>query len=612
MPFILDEVRRLTGPNLLSDEPGAIADVLFSDSEPSKVLACWQKHLIDCQQAVEWQRWQPEQQSYYRYYEGGLSLSIAAPMDLLYSACDLIELAWDLCVAELNDPSTNSNVNANAQPSAHDCAEGTAPLALPARLHALKLSIEQELHPALIAFIHQAAMHNVICLVDDDDISLGTGPTARTWPVLDLPDAASIMWSDYAEVPLALITGTNGKSTSVRLAAEIAKAAGINAGVTSTDFIKVGDSIIDKGDYSGPGGARMLLRDNRTEMAFLEVARGGLLRRGLPVKQAQAALVTNVASDHLGEYGIHTVDDIAEVKIMVAKAIAPLRNTCGLPENLIARQTESDKGRMLVLNADDKRLVHHAKTLNMPICWFSPNASNPLIVQALANYHPCVFSNGTELIYSHQTPTTIARIVDIPMTINGTAAHNIENALGVIGLCKALNIDSAAITAGLQSFASSADDNPGRGNMYEVNGVTVIVDFAHNSHSMRAVINMASKMPAKRTHVMFSHAGDRSDAEIKAVTDAVRTLAPSTYVLAELEHYLRGRALGEVSAMVHQHLLSNGVAENNIVLASDPLAGAKQAMLSAELGDLVLLFALENRENVQAFLLSLSYIKPSA
>mgnify|MGYP000409560752 FL=1 len=132
------------------------------------------------------------------------------------------------------------------------------------RLAALKQTIAEERNPALLEFINQANIHNVVCLVDDDEISLGMGAKSATWSIDKFPDPKTISWQLYSAIPLALVTGTNGKSTSVRLAAEIAKAASLNAGVTSTDFIKVGDTIIDEGDYSGPGGARMLLRDKRT------------------------------------------------------------------------------------------------------------------------------------------------------------------------------------------------------------------------------------------------------------------------------------------------------------------------------------------------------------
>jgi cyanophycin synthetase len=414
------------------------------------------------------------------------------------------------------------------------------------------------------------------------------GATSETWPIDKFPDPKSVNWQQYSTIPLALVTGTNGKSTSVRLAAEIAKSASLNAGVTSTDFIKVGDTIIDDGDYSGPGGARLLLRDKRTEIAFLEVARGGLLRRGLPVQTANVALVTNVAGDHLGQYGINTVEEIATVKSIVSKGIQ--------------KGSDYSKGT-LVLNADDALLVTESKNLNVPICWFSENENNPLIVKALSENNPCVFVRNNKLIYSHIEQEVIANITDIPMTVNGTAKHNIQNALGVIGLTKALGIASDAILSGLLNFGSDATDNPGRGNIYKVNGVTVIVDFAHNSHSMQALVNMASNMPAKSKHVMFSHAGDRSDSDILDVANAVSKLQPSTYVLAEINRYLRGREPNEISLLVKSHLLATAIEEKNIILASNPIDGTKKIMARAVSGDLVLLFVLDEREKVQALLI---------
>jgi UDP-N-acetylmuramyl tripeptide synthase len=569
MAFELDEVRRLTGPNLLSNEPGAIIDVFFDNVEAQVVIDCWQKHLYHCQVSLGSEYTWPSN-CYDRHYKGGASMSISAPMDLLYSACDLIELAWDLCVAELS-VGENSEYSVSMLP----------------RLAALKETIVDERHPQLLEFMRQAQAHDVVCLVDDDEISLGMGANSETWPIDAFQDPQSVSWQQYSTIPLALITGTNGKSTSVRLAAGIAKAASLSAGVTSTDFIKVGDTIIDDGDYSGPGGARLVLRDKRTEIAFLEVARGGLLRRGLPVQFANVALITNVASDHLGQYGINTVEEIATVKSMVSKAI-PQGN-------------DFTKG-MLVLNADDVLLVKESEKLHVPICWFSENEHNPQILQALSQHHPCVFVQNNELVYSDSEQVIIAAVSDIPMTVNGTAKHNIQNALGVIGLTKALGICNDDVLSGLMNFSSDASDNPGRGNIYEVNGITVIVDFAHNSHSMQAVVNMASSMPAKAKHVMFSHAGDRSDKDMLDVAKAVSALRPNTYVLAEINKYLRGREPNEISFLVKEHLLTTGIVEEDIILASDPLDGTRKIMDRAVVGDLVLLFVLDDREKVQTLL----------
>lgn len=570
MELSLDEVRRLTGPNLLSQYPGAIADVFISSVDTKAVVNCWQRHLQECLLAVGWQ-----EKSYYRLYDGGASVSVSAPMDVLYSACDLLELAWDCCVDEINGTNIhNKNV----------------------RLAALQAAITQERHPELIALINSANQHGVICLPDDDDVSLGTGVSSQTWTIDKLPLIESVNWQQYKQIPLALITGTNGKSTSVRLAAEIAMAAGMQAGVTSTDFIKVGSTIIDKGDYSGPGGARMLLRDKRTEIAFLEVARGGLLRRGLPIDEANVALITNVASDHLGQYGINTVDEIAHVKLMVAKAI-------------------KSKGSFLVLNADDTRLVKFMPEFfpagqPAPVCWFSLDANNPLIQEYISEKRPCVYAEDGHIIYSHESKHVVAKIDQLPMTVNGTAIHNVQNALGVVGLCRTMGISLEAIRSGLLSFSQNPADNPGRGNVYDVNGAKVIVDFAHNAHSMKAVMNMASNMAEavpeqSKITIMFSHGGDRSNQEIFDVADAVHSIKPDTYILSELETYLRGREMGEISDLVETHLLGKGVAQDSLIKALDPLDGAIKALVGASSGDLILLFVLDKREEVERYLTQL-------
>jgi cyanophycin synthetase len=193
------------------------------------------------------------------------------------------------------------------------------------------------------------------------------------------------------------------------------------------------------------------------------------------------------------------------------------------------------------------------------------------------------------------------------MTVNSTAMHNVQNALGVVGLCKTLGISSEAIQSGLMSFGSNAADNPGRTNVYDVNGITVIVDFAHNAHSMKAVMdmakNMAKTMPNDGTiSVMFSHGGDRSNKEIFDVADAVRSINPSSYILCELETYLRGRDMGEISDLVETYLLEKGIPAAALVKALDPIDGAQKALNVAKAGDLVLLFVLDKREQVDSYL----------
>lgn len=561
----LDEVRRLTGPNLLWDKPGAIVDVLLAAQHKAAALTLWQKWIVLLLKEFGW----AGESHIHREHEFGFNFAISAPLDALYTACEVAELAWQCCASELESK---------------DLPDWQS------RLEELKAELKLEQNPALLALLGAAQGHQVSCLFDDDELSLGMGANLDLWPVRQLPDVTQVDWSKYKDIPCALITGTNGKSTSVRLAAQIAKAAGICAGVTSTDFIRVGEEIIDEGDYSGPGGARMLLRDHRTELAFLEVARGGILRRGLPVTRVDAALITNVASDHLGQYGINTVAQLAETKFVVCKAL-------------------DDEG-ILVLNADNALVVEQAKTLapalQSRICWFSTEQSNALIQGQLAYGGRAVLVSEGQINYHFKGQSeTICKVVDIPMTLQGAAMHNVQNALGVVGLCKALGLRNDAIVDGLLSFGSDALDNPGRGNIYQLEGTQVIVDFAHNEHGMQAVVDMARQMPANKYIVMFGHGGDRSDQEIYALTDAVLALDAELYIPVEVEKYLRGREVNEVTALVKQHMLRQGVAAEHIQLAASPLEGAKQALAHASPGDVVLLFVLDQRQEVHEWLSSL-------
>ena len=551
MRLELDEARRLTGPNLLWDHPGAIVDVFIAGIDKQKVVNLWQHWVAKLLEEFGWQS-----DTTYRLHNEGANLALCAPMDALYCACDLAELAWHCAVAELR---------------------GEAIPDWQQRLNELHLELAEERNPALISFMDAAQKHGVSCIVDDDEVSLGMGKSSQTWPSRALPELATIQWQQYQDIPRVFITGTNGKSTSVRLASHIAKAAGYVAGVTSTDFIRVGDDIIDTGDYSGPGGARMLLRNPRTELAFLEVARGGILRRGIPVDSVNAALITNVASDHLGQYGINTVAELAQTKFVVAKGL--------------------DANGTLVLNADNKLVV------DKKICWFSTDETNPLIQSQLTSGGAAVFIRNRHIVYAAANQEEVIEgLEQVPMTLNGAAEHNVQNALGVVGLCKALNLPTQAIRDGLQDFGSNAQDNPGRGNIYEVNGIQVLVDFAHNEHSMRAVVKTIKQLPAKRRIAMFSHAGDRSDEDIRNLTAAVTELDASLYVVCELERYLRGREIGDVPKVATEFLRQQAVPAKKIQYAANPLEGAKIAMEFAQPGDVVLLFVLSDREEVHHYL----------
>jgi cyanophycin synthetase len=552
--LVLDDTRRLTGPNMLWEHPGAVMDVFYEGYADEKITELWQHYSRQVLDAVGW----AEQKSIARCFDGGVNLAISAPMDQLYSAIFVAQTAWRFCAASLL---------------------GQPPGDFTAMVDDLKSVMAREANPALIDLIEAAYDHNVDVLTDDDDLSLGHGIGSAVWPVSDLPSVADVPWDRLHDIPVALITGTNGKTTTTRLCAAIAKAAGKVAGLTSTDFVRVGDDILDRGDYSGPGGARMLLRDPRLEMAYLEVARGGILRRGLPLRRARAAIVTNVAADHLGQYGVNTVADLAVAKFAVYRTLA-------------------DDG-VLVLNADDPYVVAEAARTPANICWFSLDPKSVQIMDAQSTSKPCAWLQDSTLCYfDGAKATNVIDVAAIPLTMGGAARYNVQNALGALCMSRAMGLSDKAICAGLSGFQNDPKDNPGRCNEFHVNGARVYVDFAHNPHSIAAVTGAMAAIPAKRRFITLSHAGDRSDQDIRDVTATALELKPDYVVAVELFDYLRGRKTGEITMLIADECIKHGMTPDQIIHASSPLDGTSKVLDKLQTGDLALLLVLSEREKI--------------
>lgn len=550
----VDDARRLTGPGLLWDKPGAVMDVFFTGIDASQVTALWEVHARRVLDALGWH----EQSLTHRTFTGGVNLAISAPMDQLYSAIFAVQTAWHFCAAEL----------LAAPPGDFDQMVAD-----------VKGVMAKEANPALIALIAAAEANGVDILCDDDEISIGHGTGSRVWPVEALPAPEDIDWSSLHNIPVAFITGTNGKTTTTRLLEAIARASGKVAGLTSTEFVRVGDDILDRGDYSGPGGGRMLLRDKRLEIACLEVARGGILRRGLPTRAATAAAVTNVANDHLGQYGVNTVPELAQAKFAVHRTLA--------------------KGGVLALNADDPYVRSEAEHTEANIWWFSLDAQNDLIRQARDAGNCCAYVRQANIVfYDGTTEQLVIPVADVPLTMGGAAKYNIQNALAALCLALALDLPRQAVREGLAGFKPDAKDNPGRCNEFSYHGARVFVDFAHNPHSISAVCDALSGLPAKRRFIMLSHAGDRSDQDIQDVTATAMAFHPDIIVAAELEGYLRGRTLGEIPDLIETTASAQGLNPKQVLRASSPSQAAAMILEMLEPGDLALLLVLSERDAV--------------
>jgi len=493
--------RRLTGPNLLWEKPGAVIDVEFGELSPDLVIGAWETEARRLLDAVEWK----EEELCVRRFEGGASLALSAPVDALYAATEVNEAAWD---------------------AARDFLDGSRRQLLQRVARGLKDEIRDEERPRLQRLMAAAQEKSVPVVLDTDEVSLGLGKHSQCWELHAVPHPDDVEWSLLSRIPVAVITGTNGKTTTVRLMSSIGRAAGLTTGISSTDWLSVGGEIIEKDDYAGPEGARKILRDRRCELAVLETARGGLLRRGLAVDHADAALITNIAADHIGEFGVQNLEELADVKWIVTRSLG-------------------DTGT-LVLNADDPRLVARAGSVNVPIIWFSPDPGNPVLREHLAAGGTCCTLNrGRIVLKQAASMQSVAPVDRIPICFGGAARHNVANAMAATALAHALGIDRKAIRGGLEGMAT--DDNPGRANVYYVDGVKVLLDFAHNPHGMRAVMDMASQVEAKRRLLIIGQAGDRGDQDIRDLAGAAEGIHFDRVLIKRLDKYSRGRKQGEAA-----------------------------------------------------------------
>ena len=550
----LQDSRRLTGPNLVADGPGAVIDGRLDGVDPMRFRDAWRARIREVLDAVGW----AGETLAERVYRGGVTVFHSAPVDALYAATEVNEWAW--------------------MAAASDVGGGGGPETIERARTRLRALIDEESNPRLLALQVVAAERGLTFLTDDDLASVGTGMGALTWAVDALPDAAEVQWDDVYDVARVLVTGTNGKTTTVRMIDAIGKQAGRLTGFTCTDGIYVNGELLDGGDWSGPGGGRAVLRDNRVELAILETARGGMLRRGLAVDRAQGALVTNVAADHLGEWGILTVDDVATAKLTVAKAVR--------------------HGAPMVVNADDAVLARAARALGRPVTWIAVEEAAAVRAQMGAADVAWVTRDGWIVRLDGGTAVPLVEVSAVPATLDGAAIYNVSNALGAAALAFASGLDDSDIAAGLTGFDPSPDRSPGRTNLFDVGGVKILVDFVHNPHGLAAVGRLIERLAPARLGLMVGHAGDRDDHAIRELAQAAWALDPERVAVKELAGYLRGRQAGEVGGIIHDEIVRLGAPAETISLHPDEVDAARDLFRWARSGDMLLLATQVQRQAV--------------
>lgn len=544
--------RRLTGPNILAERPLAVLDLTLDGADPAAFEARWHEIVVRYADALGW----PHPTFHRRDYPDALSLAFSAPLDQLYTATEVNDRAWFELTGE---PPPDSEYGQESDAEA---------------LARMRAAAASEADPGLLLLIEAAASHGVTLLHDDELVSLGMGRYSQSWPLPELPDPGALGWAPYRDVPVGLVTGTNGKSTSARYAAAILGASGRCVGLSSTDWIRAGDEVLDRGDYSGPGGARAVLRHPRVDAAVLETARGGIKRRGLALARADAALITNVAEDHLGDFGVPDVAELLELKWVVTTAVR-------------------EQG-LLVLNADDPMLVARAEGYPGHIAWYGTDVSQEPLRSATASGTAAALEAGELVLYADGRRTPLLPAAEVAMSLEGLARHNLSNALGAALLAHSLGADSIAIAAGLRD--ADDDDNPGRMGRMRINGATVLVDFAHNPHGLDALFAVARAVPARRKLLLIGQAGDRRDEDIRALALEAWSLGLDRIIIKEMANYARGRPHGEVAGILRDAFLELGADPAMLAYHEDELDAVDAAVAWAEPGDLAVLLIHERIE----------------
>ncbi len=373
-----------------------------------------------------------------------------------------------------------------------------------------------------------------------------------------------------SRIPVAAITGTNGKTTTSRMLANIAKSAGFTTGMTSTDGVYIDGSLSVKGDMTGPTSAQIVLRDPSVDFAVLETARGGIVKRGLGYHESDVSCCLNVTADHLGLRGVDTVAQLAEVKRIVVE---------------VAKDT-------VVLNADDKyclEMAEHCKAKH--ICYVTMDSGHGLVREHIrSGGKAAVLEKGIngEMITFYDNGAHIPLIWThlIPATLEGKALHNVQNAMFAAAMAYAFEVSLDHIRQGLRTFSNSFYQAPGRMNVFDEHPFKVILDYAHNPAAIDMITGLASRLDVSgKRRIVLAMPGDRRDEDI---FEAAKICSQGfDEYICKADDLRRGRGFDEVPKMLEQELLKNGVSQEQIKIIPNEVDAVSYALEASKAGDLL-------------------------
>ena len=377
-----------------------------------------------------------------------------------------------------------------------------------------------------------------------------------------------------SRVPIAAITGTNGKTTTARMLAHIAKMAGFTPGLTTTDGVYIDGQRTVQGDMTGPVSAQMVLADPQIDIAVLETARGGLLRAGMGVQEVNVGAVLNVQSDHLGLKGIDTLEQLAEVK----RVVVEVATDCA------------------VLNADDTLVARMSGyTDAASICYVTMNPSHALVREHVrAGGRACAIEAGVNgqmiTLYDKGSHIPLLWTHLIPATLEGRALHNVQNAMFAAAIAFSLGIKLDAIRQGLRTFDTTFFQAPGRMNVFNEHPFKVLFDYGHNAHAVSVMADLAQRLDVTgRRIVVMAGPGDRRDEDLHAIALAVA--GRFDHYICRRDDNLRDRDGDEVPRILAKALMGAGVPKEQITIIPDERDAIDGALNMGQAGDLLLVFA---------------------
>lgn len=384
-------------------------------------------------------------------------------------------------------------------------------------------------------------------------------------------DILNMIYPDgsFHSIPIVSVTGTNGKTTTVRMINHILMNCGLTVGMTTTHGIYINNQCIEEGDTTGPRSAQKILNHREVEAAVLETARGGILKGGLAYRKADVAVFTNLSGDHIGFDDVDTIDDLLHVKSLVIEAVKDT-GTC-------------------VMNADDEYVMKVMDRAGGKVLLVSMNPLNTYVINHIEKGGMAICAEeGSLVLYNRGRQKEIIKISDIPSTFNGLLVHNVYNCMAAIGAAYALGVPLAIIKRSVRNFRSDSVNNPGRFNMYSLNGIKIIVDYGHNLEGYRATINSVKQLNPVTLWGVIGSPGNRRDEDIFAL--GVLSASSFDRIIIKEDRDLRGRKPLEVANILKQGAKSGGMSESKIQVIPDETEGLKETIDNARAGDVIVVF----------------------